>query len=91
MKNPVSPIIMPNFMFPFFRKIELNVMPEIQVKRIIMLTIIEVLTNISKTSPFIVSDGMLIRKSKNIAKEAMKKAKKLASNASGIYGYAKIM
>jgi hypothetical protein len=35
-----------------------------------------VLTNISKTNPFIVSDGMLIRKSKTIAKEAMKKAKK---------------
>jgi hypothetical protein len=30
----------------------------------------------SRTSPFIVSDGMLIRRSKNIAKEAMKKAKK---------------
>jgi hypothetical protein len=67
---------MPNLIFPFFMNIELNVLPEIRVKRKIMLTIIEVLTNISKTSPFIVSDGMLIRKSKKIAKEAMKKAKK---------------
>jgi hypothetical protein len=63
-------------MFPLFRNIELRVLPETRVKRIIMLIIIEVLTNISKTNPFIVSDGMLIRKSKNIAKEAMKKAKK---------------
>jgi hypothetical protein len=63
-------------MCPFFRKIELNVLPEIRVKRIIVLTIIDVLTNISKTVPFIVSEGMLIRKSKNMAKEAMKKAKK---------------
>ena len=38
---------------------------------------IEVLTNISKTIPLIVSDGILIRKSKKIAKEAMKKAKKI--------------
>jgi hypothetical protein len=67
---------MPNLMFPFFRNIELNVMPEIRVKRIIVLTIIEVLTNISKTIPFIVSEGMLTRKSKKNAEEAMKKEKK---------------
>ena len=64
-------------MFPLFRNIELKVLPETRVKRIIVPTIIEVLTNISKTNPLIVPDGMLIKKTKNIAKEAMKKAKKI--------------
>ena len=64
-------------MFPRFRKIELSELPDIFVNRIIMLTIIEELTNISKNNPLIVSDGMFTIKSKSNAKEAIKKAKRI--------------
>jgi len=62
---------------PFLRKIELNELPEIRVKRIIVATIIEVLATISKRSPFMVSDGRLTKRSKSMAKAAMKKEKKI--------------
>lgn len=76
MKKPTSPTIIPNLTFPFFRKIELKELPDIFVNKIITLTIIEALTNISIRNPLIVLVGMLTRKSKNSAKEAMKKEKR---------------
>lgn len=76
-KKPASPIISPNLIFPLLKKIEPKELPETRVKIIIALTIIAVLTSISKTNPFIVFDSRLIRKSKKIAKEATKKAKKI--------------
>jgi hypothetical protein len=42
-----------------------------------VVTIIEVLASISKTIPVSVFDGALTKMSKRIAKEAMKKAKKI--------------
>jgi hypothetical protein len=64
-------------MFPFFKKIEPRELPENRVKRIIILTIIAVLTNISKNRVLVDPDGILIRKSMNKAREAMKNAKKI--------------
>ena len=69
MKKPINPTIMPSFMFPFFKKIELRELPEIFVNRVIILVTIEALTNISSKNPLIVSDGMFTRKSKNRPKK----------------------
>lgn len=68
---------MPNLMLPFLRKIEPRELPEILVNRIITLTTIEALTNISSKKPFIESAGTFTMKSKNNAKEATKKENKI--------------
>jgi hypothetical protein len=76
-KKPVNPTINPNLIFPFFKKIEPRELPEIFVNKIITLTIIEALISMSIKNPFIVSAGKFTKKSKNNAREAMKKANKI--------------
>ncbi len=63
--------------FPFFKKIDAKELPEILVKMRIVATIIEVLASISKAKPVFVFDGKFTKRSKSIANEAIKKAKKI--------------
>jgi hypothetical protein len=76
-KNPMSPTIIPNLMFPFLRKIESRELRDSFVSTIITVAIIEALTNISIKNPLGVLAGKLTSKSINRAKEAMKKANRI--------------
>jgi hypothetical protein len=53
-ENPARPMISPNLMFPFFRKIEAILLPEIRVNTIMVITINTVLDSIEITMPSIV-------------------------------------
>jgi hypothetical protein len=74
MKNPMSPIVTPNLIFPFFRKIESRELPETIVSTMITVTIMKALVSISIRNPLGVLAGKLTRKSIDSAKDAMKKA-----------------
>ena len=75
-RKPATPAVTPNFRFPLLTKIDLNDAPETRVRRRINPTMMEVLNSMSETRPLMVSEGMLSRRSTDMAIEAVKKAKK---------------
>ncbi len=76
-EKPISPNVSPDLRLPFLKKIDPKELPESLVKTTIVVTIMEVLTSISKAKPVFVCAGTLTKRSISIAKDATKKAKKI--------------
>ena len=76
-KKHINPTTKANLIFPLDKKMDANERPEILVKTMMELTIISVLSNISKVILFMSVDGKLKKRSTEIAKDDMKKAKRI--------------